>query len=88
METGSGISGLMNVIVSLMLGFLSVWAGIALARQISVPTAVVGSAFSRTVNWTPDSPRVKDSDGNLEQETVSLKADPNAERVSGPGTHD
>jgi CrcB protein len=88
LETGSGISGFMNVILSLMLGFLAVWAGIALARQISVPAAVVGSGFSRTMNWAPNSPRIQNSDGNFEEETVSLKRDPNEQRVSGPSTHD
>jgi CrcB protein len=38
MESGSGISGFMNVIVSLMLGFLAVWAGVALARKIDSPS--------------------------------------------------
>lgn len=37
LETGSGISGFMNVIISLMLGFLAVWGGIALAREIHAP---------------------------------------------------
>jgi CrcB protein len=32
LETGSGVGGLMNVIVSLALGFLAVWGGIVAAR--------------------------------------------------------
>lgn len=37
LETGGGISGLMNVVISLLLGFLAVWGGIALAREIDAP---------------------------------------------------
>jgi CrcB protein len=37
LETGSGISGFMNVIISLMFGFLGVWGGIALAREVHAP---------------------------------------------------
>lgn len=36
LETGNGISSFMNVIVSLLLGFLAVWSGIASARQMDV----------------------------------------------------
>jgi CrcB protein len=36
-ETGSGISGFMNVIVSLLLGFVAVWGGVALGRKIDAP---------------------------------------------------
>jgi CrcB protein len=52
LETGSGITGFMNVILSLMLGFLAVWGGIALARQINSPTIVHQGAQSRIIRKT------------------------------------
>ncbi|HEX8087916.1 MAG TPA: fluoride efflux transporter CrcB [Blastocatellia bacterium] len=35
LEAGSGVGGLMNVIVSLTLGFGAVWGGIVAARELS-----------------------------------------------------
>ena len=87
LETGNGISGFMNVIVSLMLGFLAVWGGIALARQITLPAAH-DSGFSKTMKWAPDSPRIHDGDESREQQSLSLNADPNTKSVPGPSPHD
>lgn len=39
-ETGSGLSALMNVIVSLVLGFAAVWGGVAMARRVGSATQV------------------------------------------------
>jgi CrcB protein len=48
LETGSGLGALANVLVSLILGFLAVWGGIALARELGTPTAVGDGVLSRT----------------------------------------
>jgi len=40
LETGNGISGLANVVVSLALGFAAVWGGVALGRWIEAPAYV------------------------------------------------
>jgi CrcB protein len=37
LETGEGISGIMNVFISLILGFMSVWGGIAVGRRLEIP---------------------------------------------------
>lgn len=39
LEGGSGIAGFMNVALSLMLGFLAVWGGVAMARSFDKPAA-------------------------------------------------
>jgi crcB protein len=35
-ETGDAFNGLMNIAISVILGFLAVWGGIALARKVDV----------------------------------------------------
>ncbi|HXG91696.1 MAG TPA: fluoride efflux transporter CrcB [Blastocatellia bacterium] len=52
LETGSGISGFTNVIVSLMLGFLAVWGGVVLAREISAPDIVRQAMQSSIIRKT------------------------------------
>jgi CrcB protein len=44
MESGDGIAGVLNVLVSLMLGFLAVWAGIALARKLDYAAFTNGTS--------------------------------------------
>jgi CrcB protein len=46
LETGNGISGLANVVVSLALGFVAVWGGVALGRWIEAP-AIIRQTVSR-----------------------------------------
>jgi fluoride exporter len=53
LETGGRLSGLMNVIVSLILGFVAVWAGIALAREISAPAIVRQAVSSNSISSRP-----------------------------------
>ena len=88
LETGSGFSGFMNVVVSLMLGFLAVWGGIALARQISVPAAAGHGAFSRTVNWVPKDRAAHGRNAGLEERTLPVKADADAPSIESSGTND
>ena len=53
LEIGSGMGGLMNVIASLILGFLAVWGGIAAGREfrkediLAVRSSIVTSADAR-----------------------------------------
>lgn len=44
MEGASGIAGFMNVVLSLMLGFLAVWGGAAAARSIDKPSVLKRSS--------------------------------------------
>jgi CrcB protein len=73
LETGSGISGFMNVIMSLMLGFLAVWGGIAMARQIHAPDIVRQTMSSPLIKKVIRGLEVDvNQDGRLEQESVSM----------------
>jgi CrcB protein len=88
LETGSGISGFMNVIVSLMLGFLAVWGGIALAREINAPAIVGEKIFSRGIKWVANTPTsASTQDGPIDQELLQLQ-DQAPQRIREPGSHD
>jgi CrcB protein len=49
LETGSGISGFLNVVVSLLLGFLAVWGGVAVAGAIPGRALVPSAAQHESV---------------------------------------
>ncbi|MFY9610208.1 MAG: fluoride efflux transporter CrcB [Blastocatellia bacterium] len=88
LETGGGIGGFMNVIVSLMLGFLAVWGGIALAREISAPAIVGEKIISRGIKWVPSTPTsASTQDGPVEQELLQVQ-DQAAQPIRQPGSHD
>lgn len=88
LETGSGIGGFMNVIVSLMLGFLAVWGGIALGREISAPAIVREKIFSRGIKWAANAPiSTGAQDGPFEQEFLELEGRA-AQDIRHPGGHD
>lgn len=58
-EAGDAFIGLLNVIVSVTLGFLALWAGIVAARQVPVTSvaALVPAAFAtRRVRVEPSEP--------------------------------
>ena len=88
LETGSGISGFMNVIVSLMLGFLAVWGGIVLGREVSAPAIVREKVFSRGIKSVANAPTSTGShDGPFEQEFLELE-DRAAQGGRQPWSHD
>lgn len=88
LETGSGVSGFMNVIVSLVLGFLAVWGGIALAREISAP-AVVSERIPARFKWRdPSGVAVSGQKSDPEQEPVHLRASQNPPTVRRPASRD
>ena len=79
LETGSGISGFMNVIVSLMLGFLAVWGGIALAREVNSPAIVGEKAFLKRIERAEPPGNATGRDGGLDEEPVQLGPEAGAE---------
>lgn len=49
LESGSGISGFMNVLLSLAFGFLAVWGGVAVGRKVG-PAQIPGAAIRARIN--------------------------------------
>ena len=87
-ETGSGISGFMNVIVSVILGFLAVWGGIALAREISAPAVVRERIQARFKRVAPVPVTTSDQHPEQEPESIDNETSHDAQTFQEPAGRD
>jgi CrcB protein len=82
-ETGSGLSGLWNIMFSVILGFLAVWGGIALAREVGTPIRMGDTATM--VRWRNHSRLSNQTAAGFKADPVQLNAvEPTPDHTENP----